>query len=54
MFGHLQGCTYLELDSGRTFPDMDSALYQKAIEEYEAGVKENPEGYKELLEYRGE
>ncbi|MCB2148921.1 MAG: DUF2846 domain-containing protein [Deltaproteobacteria bacterium] len=50
----IKSCTYMELDSSKTFPDMEPALYQKAIEEYHAGVKENPEGYKELLEYKGE
>jgi hypothetical protein len=50
----VQNCTYLQLDTSKTFPDMEPALYQKAIEEYHAGVKENPDGYKELLEYKGE
>ncbi|PKN62083.1 MAG: hypothetical protein CVU57_26285 [Deltaproteobacteria bacterium HGW-Deltaproteobacteria-15] len=50
----IQDCTYLQLDSTKTFPDMEPALYQKAIEEYKAGIKENREGYKELLEYQGE
>jgi hypothetical protein len=42
------------LDPEKTFPDMEPALYRQAVEEYEAGVRENPDGYKELLEYRGE
>ena len=50
----IQDCTYLQLDPAKTFPDMEPELYQKAIEEYEAGIKENPEAYKELLEYKGE
>ncbi len=50
----IQKCTYLELDPQKQFPDMETAVYQKAIEEYNTGVKENPEGYKELLEYKGE
>lgn len=50
----IQKCTYLELDSSKPFPDMEPELYQKAIEEYEAGVKNNPDGYKELLQYKGE
>ena len=50
----ISGCTYTELDSSKTFPDMEPDLYQQAIEEYHAGVKVNPEGYKELLEYKGE
>ena len=50
----VRNCTYLQLDTSKTFPDMEPALYQKAIEEYNSGVKENPDGYKELLEYKGE
>ena len=50
----INSCTYTELDSSKSFPDMEPDLYQKAIEEYNTGVKENPEGYKELLEYKGE
>lgn len=50
----MQNCTYLELDSSKPFPDMEPALYQEAIEEYEDDVKKNPEGYKELLRYKGE
>jgi hypothetical protein len=33
---------------------MEPALYQKAIEEYKTGIKENPEGYRALLDYKGE
>ncbi len=50
----MQSLTYLQLDATKSFPDMDPALYKKAIDEYRTGVKENPEGYKELLEYKGE
>jgi hypothetical protein len=50
----MQDCTYLQIDDSKPFPDMEPALYQKAIEEYETDVRENPEGYKELLEYKGE
>lgn len=50
----IKGCTYVELDRRKPFPDMEPALYQKAVEEYTAGVKENPEGYKALLDYEGE
>jgi len=50
----IRNCTYLELDPSKPFPDMEPALYQKAIDEYEADVKKNPGGYKELLQYRGE
>ncbi|MGD8367443.1 MAG: hypothetical protein PVG78_07375 [Desulfobacterales bacterium] len=50
----IQDCTYLQLDPEKTFPDMEPALYRQAIDEYQAGVKENPDGYKELLQYKGE
>lgn len=50
----IQGCEYLQLDTSKSVPDMDPALYQKAVDEYNAGVKDDPEGYKELLEYKGE
>ena len=50
----IKGCSYLELDRSKEFPDMDAALYQQAIEEYNTGVKEKPDSYKALLEYNGE
>jgi len=50
----MQDCTYLQMDNNKPFPDMEPALYQKAIEEYKTGVRKNAEGYKELLEYKGE
>lgn len=51
----MQNCTYLAVDpSGEKFPDMEKDLYQKAIDEYNAGVKDAPDSYKELLEYKGE
>ncbi len=50
----VRNCTYLKLDTSKTFLDMEPALYQKAIEEYHVGVQEYPDGYKELLEYKGE
>jgi hypothetical protein len=50
----IAACTYTELDSSKTFPDMEPALYRQAIEEYNTGVKENPEGYQALLQYQGE
>lgn len=50
-----QNCTYMQLDNSiPPFPDMEPELYQKAIEEYNAGIKESPESYKELVEYKGE
>ena len=46
-------CSYLELKPDAPREDMDPTLYQNAIDEYETGIKENPEGYKALLEYSG-
>ncbi len=50
----IEGCSYLQVDPSKTFPDMETVLYQNAIKEYHAGIKEDPAGYKELLEYSGE
>lgn len=50
----VKNCTYLQLDPSKTFPDMEPALYQQAISEYTKDVQENPAGYKEMLEYKGE
>jgi hypothetical protein len=33
---------------------MKPDIYNKAIEEYEFGIKNYHDGYKELLEYKGE
>jgi len=49
-----KGGKYLELDPNAEAKDMDPAAYDKAIEEYLADVQVNPEGYKEMLEYKGE
>ena len=50
----IQGCTYLSLEAGKNFPDMDPAPCKKAIEESEAGVRDSPERLKELIEYKGD
>lgn len=49
----IRGCTYQEIDPSKPVEDMDPELYKKAIAEYEAEVKENPAGFKAMLEYRG-
>lgn len=49
----IQDCTYLEIDKSKTPEDMDLQLYKKAIEEYNVEVKQNPGGFKAILEYRG-
>ena len=50
----VQKLTYLELDTTKTFPDMEPKPYQDAIDEYKADVEQNPDSYKEMLEYKGE
>ncbi len=49
----IKGCKHLEYGAEKGGEDMDPKLYQQAIDEYQADVKQNPEGYKALLEYRG-
>lgn len=49
----MKDCTYLEYDPDTNAPDMDPEHYKTAIDEYEADVKENPDGYKDMLEYEG-
>ena len=46
-------CTYWELDSKNSVGDMDPQLYQKAIADYLEEVKQNPQGFKDILEYQG-
>jgi hypothetical protein len=49
----IKDCTYLEFDASKGGEDMDPKLYKTAIEEYHAEVKQNPEGFKAILEYKG-
>ena len=49
----IQECTYQELDTNKTFGDMEPKLYKKAIEDYHVEVRENPDGFKNMLEYKG-
>jgi hypothetical protein len=49
----IKGCTYWEYDPASGGEDMQPELFKKAVEEYEADIKENSEGYKELLSYDG-
>lgn len=46
-------CSYLELKPDAPREDLDPTIYQNAINDYEGGIKEHPEAYKELLEYTG-
>jgi uncharacterized protein YceK len=49
----IRECTYQEIDTSKTAEDMDPQLYKKAIEEYHTEVKQNPAGFKDILEYKG-
>jgi len=49
----IKACKYLELDASKVAEDLDPQLYKKAIEEYHLEVKQNPEGFKAILEYKG-
>jgi hypothetical protein len=46
-------CTYMELDPKNNVGDMDPKLYQQAIADYHSEIKQNPEGFKDMLEYKG-
>lgn len=49
----IKGCTYYELNPDAKPEDMDGAAYKKAIEEYQAELKSNSDGFKAVLEYKG-
>ncbi len=49
----MKDCTYLEYDPATGEQDMDPKLYQQAIDEYLQEVKDNPEGFKDILKYDG-
>lgn len=49
----IKECTFLELDPSKPHEDMDPKLYQKALEDYQAELKANPAGFKDVLEYKG-
>jgi hypothetical protein len=46
-------CTYVEIDPNNNVGDMDAKLYQQAIADYQKEIKDNPEGFKDMLEYKG-
>jgi hypothetical protein len=45
--------SYLHYDPARGGENMDAALYQQAIEDYEQDAKENPDAYQDILLYDG-
>ena len=50
----MKDCSYLEYDPKTGQEDMDPQLYQQAIDEYHKDVKENPDAFKDILEYDGD
>jgi hypothetical protein len=46
-------CEYQGYDPSMGGEDMDPQEYEQAVRDYEIEVKENPEGFRELLEYKG-
>lgn len=49
----MKDCTYLEYDFQTGEENMDPQLYQQAIDEYTKEIKDNPEGFKDILDYEG-
>jgi Protein of unknown function (DUF2846) len=49
----MKACAYWEYDPNTKGEDMDAKLYQQAIADYQMEVKQNPDGYKALLNYDG-
>ena len=49
----IKGCKYLEYDPKKGGEDMDPKLYQQAIDEYLADVKQNQPAFRAMLEYKG-
>ena len=49
----MNSCTYWEVDPSKGIGDMDPKLYEQAIADYHAEVKQNPEGFRDILQYQG-
>lgn len=49
----MKECDYLQFNPAASGEDIDSELYQQAIKDYEDDVKNNPDSYKEVLQYDG-
>lgn len=49
----MKTCSYMAYDSNTGEEHMDPKLYQQAIDEYLKDVKENPDAFKDILEYDG-
>ncbi|MBU2510032.1 DUF2846 domain-containing protein [bacterium] len=46
-------CTYWQYDPQYMVADLDQAYWQTIIDEHDSWVKDDPEGYKKLIEYKG-
>jgi hypothetical protein len=49
----MNSCTYWEVDPKSSIGDMDPKLYEKAIADYHVEVQQNPEGFRDILQYQG-
>ncbi len=52
----IKNCTYLQLDPAANIEgqDLEPAVYKQAVDDYTVDVKANPDGYKEIVNYKGE
>ncbi|MGD9212528.1 MAG: hypothetical protein PVI90_17225 [Desulfobacteraceae bacterium] len=50
----VNNCTYLGLNSAKKSPDMSSTKYQAAIDKYQVSIKDSPDDYQNLMNYKGE
>ena len=49
----MKTCSYMVYDAQKGGEDMEPKLYQQAINEYLDDVKNNPDGFKDMLDYDG-
>ena len=49
----MKNCSYLEYNPKTGQEDMDPQLYQQAIDEYLKDIKDNPDAFKDILNYDG-
>jgi len=49
----MNNCTYWEYDPKLGGEDMDPKLYRQAIADYHEEIKQNPEGFRDILQYKG-
>lgn len=49
----MEECTFYEYDPATGGEDLNEEVYRSSVEGYEQGIREDPEGYRELLGYDG-